>query len=439
MIDVGTAQPEHHTVIVVGGGPAGLPLATVLAGGWWPWYRPNPAFQARNSRLAELLHEHFGSLFSLDFRTLAGSGIRPVDLFSALHHPTETFRSESDIAMEFRRGTPLDCLLLTRDAVGGLWNNVPRNLLTLSPGHWMEFAFYPLARWAAETGRTLDPNALIIKRDLVDYYHSIPGKFGIGPETRTHTQVTRIEPHAEGFLLHASGPDGITRRYTSRYLVYAAGQRCNPRRLGIPGEDLPCVAREYDRPETFPGERIVVVGGGRSADWAATELHDAGRYVTYVMRQPRENHWRLISDSRGGLPYYRRIAEILESGSPRLETRYETSVSEIREDCTVVVRSRGEEAVLHADRVLLEIGGEVDYSLFHGFPPLSLVEKRDRYRFQCWQVRTHAHNYESVDIPRMYPGGYLAAGLNNVVIAMHGTTYAIAGDILQREGVLRAT
>jgi hypothetical protein len=36
----------------------------------------------------------------------------------------------------------------------------------------------------------------------------------------------------------------------------------------------------------------------------------------------------------------------------------------------------------------------------------------------------------------MYPGGYLAAGLNNVVIAMHGTTYAIAGDILQREGVV---
>ena len=60
----------------------------------------------------------------------------------------------------------------------------------------------------------------------------------------------------------------------------------------------------------------------------------------------------------------------------------------------------------------------------------------DRYRFQCRQVVTHPHSYESVDIPRMYPGGYLAAGLNNVVVAMHGTTYAIAADILQREGLV---
>ena len=91
---------------------------------------------------------------------------------------------------------------------------------------------------------------------------------------------------------------------------------------------------------------------------------------------------------------------------------------------------------MRVDRVLLEIGGEVDYSLFHGFPPLTLAEKHDRYRFQCLQMVTRPHNYESVDIPRLYPGGYLAAGINNVVVAMHGTTYAIAGDILQHEAIL---
>lgn len=31
---------------------------------------------------------------------------------------------------------------------------------------------------------------------------------------------------------------------------------------------------------------------------------------------------------------------------------------------------------------------------------------------------------------------YMAAGIGLVVIAMHGTTYAIAGDILQKEGLL---
>ena len=78
------------------------------------------------------------------------------------------------------------------------------------------------------------------------------------------------------------------------------------------GQDLPFVAKSYDRPEDFSGERVIVVGGGRSADWAATELYDAGKQVYYVMRQPFDNHWRLISDSRYGLPYYARLAEIME-------------------------------------------------------------------------------------------------------------------------------
>jgi thioredoxin reductase len=429
------AEPEHHTVIVVGGGPAGLPMAVVLAGGWWPYYRRSAAFERLHPRLAGGLHGEERSLLALDFAALARS-IRPVDLFNALHHPTERFAGLESLAMEFRRGQPLDCLLLSREPVGGLWNNVPRNLLTLSPGHWMELAFYPLAQWARETGRSLDPDALIVKKDLLEYYHSVPGRFGIGAAIRTDTDVTRIEPHPEGFLLSAATDAGEQRRYACRYLVYAAGQRCSLRRLGVPGEDLPFVTRYYDRPESFPGDRVLVVGGGRSADWAATELHDAGREVTYVMRQPRENHWRLISDSRAGLPYYARIAEIIESGSPRLRTLYRTRVQEIAADGTVTLACGERRDLVRVDRVLLEIGGEADYGLFQGFPPLSLVEKRDRYRYQCLQVVTHPHNYESLDIPRMYPGGYLAAGINNVVVAMHGATYAIAADILQREGIV---
>src|SRR5204863_7014501 len=130
-------------------------------------------------------------------------------------------------------------------------------------------------------------------------------------------------------------------RCTCDYLVYAVGQRCRLRRLEIPGEDLPIVSRHYDRPESFPGDRILVVGGGRSADWAATELHDDRRRVTYAMRQPRWNHWRLISDSRAGLPYYARIAEIIESGSSRFVTLYETRVESIRPDGMVTL-CRGE-------------------------------------------------------------------------------------------------
>ena len=83
------------------------------------------------------------------------------------------------------------------------------------------------------------------------------------------------------------------------------------------------------------------------------------------------------------------------------------------------------------------IDDQIDYDLLQGFePPLQLVEQRDNYRFQVHQTPVHAHSYESVNIPNLYPGGYLAEGLGLVVFAMHGTTYAIAADILRKEGRL---
>ena len=88
------------------------------------------------------------------------------------------------------------------------------------------------------------------------------------------------------------------------------------------------------------------------------------------------------------------------------------------------------------DHLFKEIGGVADYSILQGFKPLQLEPMRDNYRFQLDQVQIHGHNYESVDIPNLYVGGYLAAGIGLVVIAMHGTTYAISGDILQKEGRL---
>ena len=41
-----THKIEHHTVIIVGGGPAGLPIAAVL-GGWHPYYRESAIFSHR--------------------------------------------------------------------------------------------------------------------------------------------------------------------------------------------------------------------------------------------------------------------------------------------------------------------------------------------------------------------------------------------------------
>ena len=427
---------EHHTVIIVGGGPAGLPLAVVL-GGWHPFFHNSRMFATRYAPLARYLQQFDRTLLGLDMQHLVQSGIKPVDLFRTLHHPRQLFEELDQVAMDFRRGEPLDALLISREPVGGLWNRAPQNLLTLSPGQWMEFAFYPLAQHAAEIGHSLDVNALILKTDLIEYYHRVPERFEVAERIRTFEEVERIEPHEMGFQLTSRHVQtGVEQRYTCKYLVLATGQRGRLRSLGVEGEDWPFVTAHYDKPADFPGERVLVVGGGRSGDWAATELHDAGKQVYYAMRQGPAVHWQLINDSRHGLPYYHRIAAILESRSPRLKTLYHTQVTQIAEDGQVGLKTPEGNQVVEVDHVVKEIGGTADYSILQGFAPLTLTPMRDNYRFQIDQVQTHAHNYESIDVPNLYIGGYLAAGLGLVVIAMHGTTYAIAGDILQKEGRL---
>ncbi len=428
---------EHRTVIIVGGGPAGLAFTAVF-GGWWPYYRRGDLFCSRYAQLDDYLRNIPGSLLGMDLQQTAKMGIQPADLFRLLHHPGKNFHSIDQIALEFRKEKAIDYLLITQENVGGLWNNVPRNLLTLSPGQWMEFAYYPLAQHAQDYGMNLDVNDLIIKQNLIHYYHTIPKRFEQTNHIHTGESVTKIEPHEKGFLItsHDVGTE-TTHHYTCKYLIYATGQRCQLRRLNVPGEDLPFVSNHYDHFTDYPGQTVMVVGGGRSADWAATELHDAGRHVHYVMRQPFEKHWRLISDSRYGLPYYARIAELIETKSLRFNTHYNTHIQKIENNGRVTLRIHEREHALTVDHVILEIGAWADYSLLHHFPkPLTLVEKYDDYRFQVHQVATQSHNGESIDIPNFYPGGYLAQGIGLVVFAMHGTTYTIAGDILQKEGVL---
>jgi hypothetical protein len=214
-------KTEHHTVIIVGGGPAGLPIAAVL-GGWHPYYRESHIFSQRYPEFATLLGTRKSTLLELDFSKLARNGIPPIDLFHLLHYPRRIFQELSQIALEFRQKDPIDYPLITQEEVGGLWNNAPENLLTLSPGQWMEFAFYPFAQYVQEQSINLSVNDLICKRDLIRYYHQSPKRFDLVNHIHTHEKVMRIEPHEQGF--HLTSQDVGTQtihQYTCKYLIYA--------------------------------------------------------------------------------------------------------------------------------------------------------------------------------------------------------------------------
>src|SRR6185295_6613707 len=77
--------------------------------------------------------------------------------------------------------------------------------------------------------------------------------------------------------------------------IIATGFFHNPKRLGVPGEDLPLVQRRYVSGYPFHGSDVVVVGSRNSAAEAALDLYRHGARVTLVARGPaisdRVKYW----------------------------------------------------------------------------------------------------------------------------------------------------
>lgn len=73
--------------------------------------------------------------------------------------------------------------------------------------------------------------------------------------------------------------------YHSTAVIIATGVRGVPRKLGVPGEDLPGVIHFLPEPKKCKGKRAVVVGGGDSAADSALGLDAAGASVWMVHRR----------------------------------------------------------------------------------------------------------------------------------------------------------
>ena len=110
-------------------------------------------------------------------------------------------------------------------------------------------------------------------------------------------EVTAITPLAGRAGFHVQTTACST---TAHRVVLAIGRRGTPRRLGVPGDDLPHVIHDLDDAAHHAGQRIVVVGGGDSAVEAALAL--AAQPATTVTLVHRGTDFgRCKPDNQGAL------------------------------------------------------------------------------------------------------------------------------------------
>jgi thioredoxin reductase len=81
--------------------------------------------------------------------------------------------------------------------------------------------------------------------------------------------VEDIAREADGFTVTTTA--GV---YRTRAVLLAIGRRGTPRKLDVPGEELPKVVYRLIDPEQYRGRRVLVVGGGDSALEAAVSLSE---------------------------------------------------------------------------------------------------------------------------------------------------------------------
>jgi thioredoxin reductase (NADPH) len=178
------------------------------------------------------------------------------------------------------------------------------------------------------------------KESLLAFWEDIERRTGV--PIRYHERVESITREGEILVVRTSRDV-----YRTRAVLLAIGRRGTPRKLNVPGEELPKVVYRLIDPAQYAGQHVLVVGGGDSALEAAAALAERpGTVVTLSYRD------RVISRAREQTRERVRAA----AASDRLRVLLESHVVRIDER-EVVIERHGTTHAFPNDAVIICAGG----------------------------------------------------------------------------------
>lgn len=221
--------------------------------------------------------------------------------------------------------------VLEREDVGGTVRHYPRKKLVMTepvtvPG---------FGRISAKE---------ILKEELIEIWEEVVRRTGL--EVTTGVTVTDVQPlPGGGFRVKGGGEE-----YVAERVILAIGRRGIPRKLGIPGENLPNVAYSLREPEAFSGDRILIVGGGDSAVEAGLALAEQPENEVTIASRGE-------SFSRAKPKNRERVQEAVRAG--RISVLWSTRVSENRMEQVLLQGPDGQKRTLPNNRLFVFAGGEL--------------------------------------------------------------------------------
>ena len=208
----------------------------------------------------------------------------------------------------------------------------------------------------------------------------------------------------------------------AKFVIVATGYYDTPRKLNIPGEDLPKVKHYYDDAHPYIGMNIVVVGAANSACDVALETWQKGANVTMVVRgenlYSKVKYWILPN-----------IENRIKEGS--IKAYFSSQVDSI-ESNVVNIKTPNGLVTIDNDYVLAMTGYKPNYSFL----------KSLGIEFDITSVKRPIYNEETLEcnVPNMYIAGVIAAGLNTSELFIENTRdhgAKIISSILSKKEITR--
>ena len=187
------------------------------------------------------------------------------------------------------------------------------------------------------------------KEALLDFWREVEEKTGL--RIRYRERVEAITRHDGGFLVRTTVGE-----YRTANVLLAIGRRGTPRKLGVPGEDLPKVVYRLVDPEQYAGQHVLVVGGGDSALEAAASIAENGAASVTLS-------YRGDAFSRAKPRNRERIAAAGQSGL--LKVLLKSEVRRIDPD-RVLLDCGGRESQIPNDAIIVSAGGILPTEFLRG-------------------------------------------------------------------------
>ena len=180
----------------------------------------------------------------------------------------------------------------------------------------------------------------ISKEDLLEFWAGVVLKTGM--KINLNERMETITKSGKGFIVKTN-----KQSYETRAVLLSIGRRGTPRKLGVPGEDLPKVVYSLIDPSQYQNMRVLVVGGGDSALEAAITISEQpGTTVSISYR----------SEAFGrGKPKNRDNLKKQEDAG-RLKVLLKSNVKLVEPD-KVHIEHNGEIVVLPNDAIIVCAGG----------------------------------------------------------------------------------